>query len=115
MKKKFYLLSLLPLLCLTSCGSSAYNSAANHIKAHLKSPSSYNMLSASGYENDDFKAFLIVFEADNSFGVPIKATVYTAYTKDDGELYCSMCDPIYNYSKLRYYVAKDQGKEIYSK
>lgn len=115
MKKTFYLIALLPVLCLTSCGNGAYNSAAGHIKTHLKSPSTYNLISALGYENDEFKAFLITFEAENSFGVPIKTTVYTANDKENGDFYCSLCEPVSGYCSLRYYVAKDQGKEIYSK
>ena len=114
-EKSFIFNYFITVLCLSSCGNSAYNSAANHIKTHLKSPSTYNLISASGYENDEFKAFLITFEAENSFGMSVKTTVFTANDKDNGDFYCSICEPVSNYCSLRYYVAKDQGKEIYSK
>lgn len=111
-KSKRLSVLLLPLLMLTSCGSSDYNKCVDHVKTHLKSPSSYNCLSAQGYKNEDLVAFRIRYEADNSFGVPIADIVYVVISPDDVE--CSICEVLPNYCASIYAISAVGGEEIYS-
>lgn len=90
MKKTSSVLLVLSALCLTSCGNpKEYNTAVDHLKQHLKDPTSVIISDASGYKDEERCAFRIVYNAKNSFG---------AYTGNDvvyvvvaESTYCSEC------------------------
>ena len=109
MKKTILL--LFPLILLTSCGESNYDKCAGHIKTHLKSPSSYQLISSSGYKYEGHIAYKIRFEADNSFGVSISDYAYV-HIDTDRKIECSFCEVLPGNSSFYFFLGSQFGDEL---
>ena len=111
MKMKKTLLLLLPCLLMTSCGNSKQKKCEDHIKTHLKSPSSYHLVSSSGYEYEGHVAYRIEFEAENSFGTPVTDSVYV-HVDVGGQVECSFCEALEGDSIFYYSLGSKFGERL---
>lgn len=72
MIRTFYL--LLPLaLSAASCSDKTVESCGDAIKRTLKAPATYKLVSAKGIGPKPYSYLEIEYDADNSFGVPLRA------------------------------------------
>ncbi len=116
--KKITFLMMFILLCLNlvGCGFSKFNKCKNHLKTHMKDPSSMTISSAIGYESgsDSGCAFKIVYNGKNSYGAYAGNKTSYVYLSDDGYISCSECSGDF-ISGSMYSVFSSNGKKIYEK
>lgn len=61
----------------------AYRACEDLLKADLKAPSTYAMVDYTSYAYDNTASVTITYDAENSFGVPIRGTYHCSL---DGDL-----------------------------
>lgn len=103
-------------LFLASCGGKAhYNKCVNHLKSHMKDPSSLIVSSATGYEDDGYISFKIYYDGKNSFGAYTGMDVIYVCIRPTGEVQCSHCEVLAGDSAFYYSIGSISGEQIYSK
>lgn len=121
MKKKIItaVMTLLTTFSLTSCGegSSKYDTCLNHLKTHLKDPSSVMIDGATGYkskQNDGsyVYGYAIRYNAKNSYGAYVGATTAYVVISQTSGTSCSVCN---TYAQAFYYLCSTSGEKIYEK
>ena len=101
------------LLC--GCGGKGqYDKCFNHVKGHLKDPTSVIVNSATGYEYEGHYAFSISYNAKNSFGAYVGSKSVSVHIDTDGSIECSHCEILSGNSSFYLSMGRSYGKQIYS-
>lgn len=114
MKRKFLSLALTALV-LTGCGGkSKYNDCIDHLKRHMKDPTSLIVNYADGYEHEGYVAFKINYNGKNSFGAYAGSSTIYVCIRPEGSIQCSHCEVLSGDSQFYYSIGSISGEQIYS-
>ena len=114
MKKKIIGMLLVSTLLVGCSGTSYYNKSVNHLKRHMKDPTSLIVNYATGYEHDGYKAFKISYNGKNSFGAYGGSSIIYICIRPDGTVQCDHCEILEGDSQFYYAIGSISGKQIYS-
>ena len=70
---------------LTGCSNPALKACDTAIKKTLRAPSTYKRVSSTGYSVDAVTTISIEYDADNSFGVPLRGKGLCTVRQGQGE------------------------------
>lgn len=114
MKKKI-LGILLASVLLAGCGGKGdYNRCVNHLKSHMKDPTSLIVNYATGYEHEGYTTFKINYNGKNSFGAYAGSSTIYVCIRPEGTIQCDHCEILSGDSQFYYTMGTIAGTLIYS-